>query len=275
MVKPSQRREMAKKAVSHRQIRVRLACSLFVVSETCYRYQPKLSRENADIADWLIRLTDKQRNWGFGLCYLYLRNVKGFGWNHKRVYRIYCELALNLRIKPKKRLIRAKPEPLAVPARINECWSMDFMHDQLEDGRSYRLFNVIDDFNREGLAIDIDLSLPATRVARSLNQIIEWRGKPKQIRCDNGPEYISGLLATWAEQKGIELLFIQPGNPQQNAYIERYNRTVRYDWLGQYLFRSIDEAQEHSTRWLWTYNNERPNMGIGGITPKQKLALAA
>ena len=275
MVKPSQRREMAKEAVSHRQISVRLACLLFVVSETCYRYQPKLSRENADIADWLIRLTDKQRNWGFGLCYLYLRNVKGFGWNHKRVYRIYCELTLNLRIKPKKRLIRAKPEPLTVPARINECWSMDFMHDQLEDGRSYRLFNVIDDFNREGLTIDIDLSLPATRVARSLNQIIEWRGKPKQIRCDNGPEYISGLLATWAEQKGIELLFIQPGNPQQNAYIERYNRTVRYDWLGQYLFRSIDEVQGHATRWLWTYNNERPNMGIGGITPKQKLALAA
>jgi putative transposase len=152
---------------------------------------------------------------------------------------------------------------------------MDFMHDQLEDGRSYRLFNVIDDFNQEGLAIHIDLSLPATRVARSLNQIIEWRGKPKQIRCDNGPEYISGLLATWAEQKGIELLFIQPSNPQQNAYIERYSRTVRYDWLGQYLFRRIDEVQEHATRWLWTYKNERPNMGIGGITPKQKLTLAA
>jgi len=149
------------------------------------------------------------------------------------------------------------------------------MHDQLEDGRSYRLFNVIDDFNQEGLAIHIDLSLPATRVARLLNQIIEWRGKPKQIRCDNGPEYISGLLAAWAEQKGIELLFIQPGNPQQNAYIERYSRTVRYDWLGQYLFRRIDEVQEHATRWLWTYNNERPNMGIGGITPKQKLTLAA
>jgi putative transposase len=90
---------------------------------------------------------------------------------------------------------------------------------------------VIDDFNREGLAIEVDFSLPASRVVRALDQVIEWRGQPKRIRCDNGPEYISSLLATWAINKGIELMFIQPGNPQQNAYVERYNRTVRYDWL--------------------------------------------
>jgi putative transposase len=106
-----------------------------------------------------------------------------------------------MRIKPKKRLVREKPEALAVPNAINECWSMDFMHDQLEDGRSYRLFNVLDDFNREGLAIEVDLSLPAERVVRALNQIIEWRGKPQQIRCDNGPEYISKLLEQWADKK--------------------------------------------------------------------------
>jgi putative transposase len=275
VVKPSHRREMAQEAVSRGQVSIRLACCIFVVSETCYRYQPKLSRENEKIADWLIRLTHNQRNWGFGLCFLYLRNVKGYPWNHKRVYRIYRELELNLRIKPKKRLVREKPEPLAVPTQINDCWSMDFMHDQLADGRCYRLFNVIDDCNREGLTIDVDFSLPAERVKRSLDQTIEWRGKPNRIRCDNGPEYISGVLAAWAEEHGIELCFIQPGNPQQNAYVERYNRTVRYDWLNQYLFDSITEVQEYATRWLWTYNNERPNMGLGGITPIQKLALAA
>jgi putative transposase len=123
-----------------------------------------------------------------------LRNVQGFVWNHKRVYRIYRELELNLRIKPKKRLAREKPQALSVPEQINEVWSMDFMHDQLSDGRSFRLFNVIDDFNREGLGIEVDFSLPAERVIRSLNQIIEWRGKPKTIRCDNGPEYISSTL---------------------------------------------------------------------------------
>ena len=274
MVKPSQRKEMARAAVVNRAISIRLACSIFIVSETCYRYQAKLSGENALIADWLVRLTHNQRNWGFSLCDLYFRNVKGYKWNHKRVYRIYRELELNLRIKPKKRLVRAKPEPLAVPTTINHCWSMDFMHDQLIDGRSYRLFNVIDDFNREGLTIEVDFSLPASRVIRALDQIIEWRGQPKQIRCDNGPEYVSHLLATWAISKGIELAFIQPGNPQQNAYVERYNRTVRYDWLNHYLFDRIDEVQNHATHWLWTYNNERPNRALNGMTPMMKLAAA-
>ena len=152
---------------------------------------------------------------------------------------------------------------------------MDFMHDQLQNGRSIRLFNVIDDFNREGLGMEIDFSLPAERVIRALDQIIEWRGKPEAIRCDNGPEYISHKLRAWAYKHEIRLDYIQPGNPQQNAYIERYNRTVRYDWLNQHLFSSIKQAQDYATAWLWTYNNERPNMGIGGITPIQKLQLAA
>ena len=190
-MKPSQRRERATEIVKNHQISVSLACRIFVVCETCYPYQPKLSSENTEIADWLVRLTHNQKDWGFGLCFDYLRNVKKFEWNHKRVYRIYRELEMNLRIKPRKRIQRDKPEPLSEPQAPNEVWSMDFMHDQLTDGRTFRLFNVIDDFNREGLAIDVDFSLPALRVIRSLNQIIEWRGKPKVIRSDNGPEFIS------------------------------------------------------------------------------------
>lgn len=271
---PSRRREMAQRAVTGKGASVRLACMAFGISETCYRYQPKLASVNDEIADLLIRLTHNQRNWGFGLCFLYLRNVKGHRWNHKRVYRIYRELELNLRIKPRKRIIREKPEPLVVPEHINTRWSMDFMHDQLADGRSYRLLNVIDDFNREALAMEIDLSLPAERVVRTLEQIIEWRGKPQAIRSDNGPEYIGHTVRSWAERQGIRLEYIQPGNPQQNAYVERYNRTVRYDWLSHYLFESIAEVQEFATNWLWSYNHERPNMALGGITPKQKLALA-
>lgn len=266
---------MAVRAVKERSIPVRVACAAFGVSQTCYRYQAKCSAENEQIADLLITITNNQRNWGFGLCFLYLRNVRGFGWNHKRVYRIYRELELNMRIKPRKRLVREQPEPLAVPTASNESWSMDFMHDQLTDGRAVRLFNVIDDFNREGLCIDVDFSLPAPRVIRSLNQVIEWRGKPKMIRCDNGPEYVSELVRDWADRRGIHLQFIQPGKPQQNAYIERYNRTVRYDWLAHYLFDSLEELQDYATKWLWSYNHERPNMALGGITPKQRLALAA
>ncbi len=151
---------------------------------------------------------------------------------------------------------------------------MDFMHDQLSDGRSYRLFNVIDDFNREALAMDVDLSLPAERVVRALDQVIEWRGKPKVIRSDDGPEYIGATLTRWAEKHGIRLEHIQPGKPQQNAYVERYNRTVRYDWLGHDLFDSIAEVQEYASDWIWTYNYVCPNMALGGITPKQKLAYS-
>ena len=231
--------------------------------------------ENDEIATWLIWLTNNNRNRGFGLCYLYLRNVQGFGWNHKRVYRIYRTLELNLRIKPKKRMVREKPATLKVPASINQVWSMDFMHDQLSDGRCIRLFNVMDDFNREALGIDVDFSLPSERVIRSLDQIIAWRGCPGVIRCDNGPEYISAALQNWANRRGIRIEYIQPGNPQQNAYVERFNRTVRYEWLAQYLFDTVDEVQDFATRWLWNYNHERPNMALGGFTPKQRIAMAA
>ncbi len=188
MEMPSQRREMARQAVQAGITSIVHACRTFEVSQTCYRYQAKASQENAMIADWLLRLTSAYRDWGFGLSFLHLRNVKGFAWNHKRVYRIYRELELNLRIKPRKRIIREVPAPLAVPEAANETWSMDFMHDQLADGRSFRMLNVLDDFNREGLVMEVDISLPAVRVIRSLEQVIQWRGEPRAISCDNGPE---------------------------------------------------------------------------------------
>jgi putative transposase len=152
---------MAKKAVQAGITRIAHACKTFDVSQTCYRYQAKACQENAVIADWLVRLTSAYRDWGFGLCFLHLRNVKGFAWNHKRVYRIYRELELNLRIKPRKRIIRETPEPLAVPEAANQTWSMDFMHDQLADGRSFRLLNVLDDFNRSGITPMQKLALAA------------------------------------------------------------------------------------------------------------------
>ena len=161
MVRPSQRKEMAVTAVRERRVCVRLACEAFRISESCYRYERKLDSDNEAIATWLIKLTDNNRNWGFGLCYLYLRNLKGFKWNHKRIYRVYKALELNLRIKPRKRLIREKPEALTVPHEINQVWSMDFMHDQLEDGRTFRLLNVIDDYE-------------SPRDLRRLQDLREW-----------------------------------------------------------------------------------------------------
>jgi transposase InsO family protein len=148
-------------------------------------------------------------------------------------------------------------------------------HDALANGSAFRTFNVLDDYNRDGLGIEVDLGLPAARITRALDQIIEWRGKPDVIRSDNGSEMRSGEFQTWAANRGIRLLFIQPGKPTQNAYVERFNRTVRHEWLDMHLFKSIGHAQQTATEWLWHYNNERPNMAIGGITPNQKLLLAA
>ena len=125
------------------------------------------------------------------------------------------------------------------------------MHDALTDGRAIRLFNVIDDFNRQALTIEVDVSLPAQRVIRSLNQLVDCPGKPDQIRFDNGPEYIINDLKNWATKQGVVIEYIEPGNPQLNDYVKRFNNTVRYDWLNH-------------------YNNERPNMSNGGFTPTQK-----
>ena len=261
--------------VESRAVSVALACGTFQISETCYRYERKFDDENAEIADWLVRLTANRKSCGFGLCFLYLRIVKGFEWNYKRVYRIYCELELNLRITLQKWLKRPKLDVLAVPEFPNHTWSMDFMQDQLADGRKFRTLNVLDYYNHEGLGIEVNFPLLAVRVVLSMNQIIEWRGAPQIIRVDNGPEYISGLLKAWAETRGIHIEYIQLGKPQQNAYIERYNRTVRHEWLDQNNFETIEEAQDQAMKWLWTYNNDRPNMAIGEITSAMKLTMAA
>ena len=204
---------MAGQSVAQHGVSIALACRTFGLSETCFRYRPRLSDENEQIADLLVGLTHAHKTWGLGSCFLYLRNVQGHGWNHKRVYRIYRALELNLRIKPRRRLKRDKPDALAVPDSANLVWSMDFMADRLGDGRAFRILNVLDDFNREGLGIEVDFSLPAERVIRSLERTIVWRGKPGAIRVDNGPEYISEKLQEWARRRHINLRYIQPGQP--------------------------------------------------------------
>lgn len=197
------------------------------------------------------------------------------GWNHKRVYRIYRELELNLRIKPRKGRMRQTSDPLTVLTHVDQVWSMDFLHDQLADGRSIRVFNVIDDFNREALGIEVDFSLPSERVICTLKQIIGWRGKPLAIRCDNGPEYLSAAIVDWAEAWGINARIYPAGQ----AATECLRRTVQqdraYEWLSQYHWDDLDHVQRVATQWMWSYNHERPSMALGEFTPKQRLAMAA
>ena len=257
-------------------ISIQKACRLMSISQTRYRHVATQAEINQKIADKLTELvtTKGQTTWGFRLCYLHLRNVLGWPHNHRRVYRIYCQLNLNLRIKPRQRIQREKPLKLAVPEAINQVWSVDFMRDQLADGRTIRTFNVLDDHNREGLLAEINFSMSAQAVTDYLDRLIEWRGLPKIIRSDNGPEFICKHFKDWAERRGIVLMYIQPGNPQQNAYVERFNRTMRYELLNQCLFDSIEHAQIEATQWLWCYNRHRPHMALGGKTPFQIRSLS-
>jgi len=143
------------------------------------------------------------------------------------------------------------------------------MSDSLSTGRAIRTLNIMDDYNREALWIEVDTSLPAERVVRVLENILLWRATPKQIRMDNGPELISQRLESWAKQKQIELIHIQPGKPAQNAYIERFNRTFREDVLDAYLFDNLEEVRAITERWLEEYNTIRPHEALQGLSPRQ------
>ena len=176
-------------------------------------------------------------------------------------------MKLNIRRRAKKRLPDRVKQPLTIPEAPNQVWSIDFMSDTLVDGRRFRLFNVLDDFNRESLAIEVDTSMPSLRVIRVLNRIITKRGKPANIRSDNGPEFISHLLQQWCEDNGITLQYIQPGKPTQNAYIERKNGSIRRELLNAYLFNSLAEVRCLSEEWRVDYNTERPHKSLGYLSP--------
>lgn len=192
-------------------------------------------------------------------------------WNHKRVHRIYVDMGLNIRRKKKRRLPIPVKEPLTWPIDANIMWSIDFMQDSLVCSTKFRTFNVIDDFNREALNITIDTSLSAKRITRELDKIIDWRGKPERIRMDNGPEFTSHIFVEWAKKRGIKLLYIQPGKPTQNSFIERFNRSFRQEILGAFLFDALSQARALTEEWINIYNRQRPHDSLNGLTPERFL----
>jgi putative transposase len=174
---------------------------------------------------------------------------------------------LNLPRRIKKRVpVRPRQSFVVVP-RPNEVWAVDFMGDTLYGGRRFRTLNVLDEGVREGLAIEVDTSLPAARVVRVLEQVTAWRGLPKAIRLDNGPELVADRFVQWCEERGVALWHIQPGKPTQNAFIERFNRTYRVEVLNAYLFESLEQVREISAEWLQSYNEERPHEALAGLPP--------
>lgn len=259
---------MAKYAIAEFGLSERQACRTVQVSRCVYRYQTQRTLDEP-IAQELRQLAEKQPRWGCDKMTDYLRNQAGHAWNHKRIRRVYRALSLHLKRKQKKRLPARTAQILAVPEQRNQTWSLDFMSDALSTGRTFRTLNVIDDFNREALWIEVDTSLPAERVVRVLEQLLDWRGKPASIRMDNGPELISQRLENWAKEKYVELLHIQPGKPAQNAYIERFNRTYREEVLDAYLFDELQEVRHITENWLETYNTIRPHEALQGLAPRQ------
>lgn len=256
---------------SEHGLSIRKACGAVSLSRSVYAYQPKV-RNDGPVIEVLTSLADQHPRWGFGKMFQVIKRQK-HGWNHKRVYRVYCELKMNLRRKGKKRLPNRNPRPLCVPDRANISWSADFMSDALYGGRRFRTFNVVDDFNREVLEIEVDLNLPAPRIIRVLDRIAAWRGYPQRLRLDNGPEMVSVAMADWAEEHGVELDFIEPGKPTQNSFIERFNRTYREEVLDLYIFNKLSEVQEITQNWLRQYNEQRPHESLGNLTPAEYLAL--
>lgn len=203
---------------------------------------------------------------GFWQSYHRIRRT-GVVINHKKLYRIYTAMKLNIRRRTKKRIPARVKQQLFQPSAMNEVWSVDFMSDSLWDGRRIRLLNIIDDYNREILSIETDTSLPTLRVIRSLEEIGKARGLPKMIRVDNGPEFISNQLDMWCKENKIQLIFIQPGEPTQNAYIERFNGTFRRDVLNAYVFKSINEVKKITEEWMVDYNYNRPHTALKNKTP--------
>lgn len=251
------------------QVSIRQGCNAVGLPRSSYMYQRK-PKEDQPIIDELLALIRTHPAIGFWQCYYRLRGL-GYAWNHKRVYRVYTNLNLNIRRRAKKRLPARAKQRLFQPDQINQVWSMDFMHDSLWNGRSYRLLNIIDDFNRQVLWIESDTSLPARRVIRVLERLKESRGLPEMIRVDNGPELISRILDQWCREHNVTLAFIQPGKPTQNAFIERLNGSIRAELLNAYIFKTLDEVQEKTQQWMHDYNHKRPHKSLGYKTPIELL----
>lgn len=216
--------------------------------------------------DALNALIEKHPRWGFWKCFGRLRNT-GHPWNHKRVYRVYKAMKLNLPRRTKRRLPARVQQPMVVEARANAEWSMDFMSDTLYHGRRFRTLNILDEGVREALEIVVDTSIPGGRVVRTLDRLVEWRGRPDAIRVDNGPEYLSQIFADWCRDNRVTLNYIQPGKPNQNAYSERFNRTFRHEVLDAYVFESLHQVRDITRRWILEYNEERPHDSLGRILP--------
>ena len=247
----------------------RRSCELAGIARSVVQYQRL--EDPPDLVGRLKELAAERPRFGYRRLHVLLVR-EGWRINRKRVLRIYQELGLQVRRKKRKQVSRASRRPKEVPALRSESWSMDFMSDAFTDGRVFRIFNVVDDLTREAVAMDAGVSLTAPRVIRALERAIEERGQPRRLTMDNGPEFTSRALDAWAYQRGIELHFIRPGKPVENAYTESFNGRVREECLNQHCIRDLEEAQAILDDWREDYNEVRPHSSLGNATPAEYAA---
>jgi putative transposase len=243
------------------------ACRAVKMARSAYYRTPRdQAAHDAPVIARLNEVVGKHGRWGFWKCFHWMR-LKGETWNHKRVWRVYRAMKLNLPRRAKRRLPARVKQPLNAPPQADLQWSMDFMHDTLYHGKRFRTLNVIDEGVREVLAIEVDTSLPAERVIRVLEQLKESRPLPRQIRVDNGPELVSSKLVAWCENHQVRLHHVQPGRPMQNGYVERFNKSFRNEVLDANLFGSLTEVREAVHQWMIDYNEERPHKSLRNLPP--------
>jgi putative transposase len=260
--------------VNEHDLPIYRACECVGLGRSAYYRRPEhWTVRDAEVIAALARLVEGHPNRGFWKCRKQLRRQRK-SWNHKRIYRVYKLMRLNLRRAAKRRLPKRERIALYVPRHPNTVWSADFMSDALSCGRRFRLFNVVDDFNREALHIEVDTSITSERLVRIFDRLRRQRRLPQVLRTDNGPEFLGEAFTQWAKLAGMAIQYIQPGKPNQNAYVERFNRTLRDELLDQHLFARLEDVREAVYWWMLEYNEDRPHDSLGDLTPAEYAQTA-
>ena len=250
--------------VDEYDVSIARACKMMDIHRSYFYYKEK--RDDTEVEE-AIR-SAAQYGDGFWKIFKLLRR-NGKPWNHKKVYRVYKNIHYEKRVRLKKRLPAREKKPLEQPLEPFTTWSLDFVSDVLECGRKFRVLNIIDDSDRVVVALEVSISFPAKRVIRMQEKVIWLSGKPQNIRCDNGPEFISREFQEWCKGNDIQILYIQPGKPTQNSYVERFNESYRKAILDAYIFRTVEKVRQMTEQWKRYYNYERPHESLDNMTPME------
>jgi putative transposase len=244
---------------------VRRACELAQIPRSTYRFQRDVRRDES-LRERLIELAQEKPRYGYRRLLVLIR-WDGMVVNHKRLFRIYHAAGLSVKRKRRKRLVRAC-QPRSRSTAPNQEWSLDFVHDRLASGRTVRVLGVVDTFTRECLALEVDTSFASRRVTRVLDEVIAERGRPQRLLMDNGSELTSRHFLSWGMDWKLELAYIQPGKPVQNAHVESFNARLRDECLNVSWFRNLWQARARIAAWRQEYNSERPHSSLGYQTPE-------